>query len=182
MIEAGAYAPGSWEEMFATPYSPEADVVVDRLRHEDVSIVGCLTFKSCRNLLDRAVAGQRDEGDALAFVARTDGRPVGLVLAEKIRGGDEVAAGTRKILRLRSIFTNLLWQHKGIGRWLLDTLTGGSRDAGYHAIHTEYNPKLESIQPFERLLASSGWSNPKPFMEELFALVAAKSSVATVGL
>lgn len=156
----------SWEQLFATPYSPSASVIVDRLPPSEAADVAYLTFKSCRELLETAGNGPADNDGVVALVARADGRPVGLVLAEPMRPRDDDNATGQKRLLLRSVFSNLLWQQKGIGKLLMASLETAARDSGYSSIQTEYTPKLESFEAFERLLASVGWGSPQLFMEE----------------
>ena len=129
-------------------------------------MVAYLTFNSCHKLLEQAGDAHQEDSTVLALVARADGRPIGLALAEKIGQRDSENTIGKKSLLLHSVFINLLWQNKGVGKLLLAFLETAARDAGYIAIRTEYGPKLDSFEAFERLLASQGWSNPVPFMEE----------------
>ncbi|WP_449258578.1 GNAT family N-acetyltransferase [Chlorobium limicola] len=160
------FSSGTWEYLFATPYSPSASITVDGLKAGELPEVSSLTFKSSRELLEKAIDGHQENGDVLALVARADGRPVGLVLAEPMPQRDGGNATGQKRLLLRSVFSNLLWQHKGIGKLLMASLETGARDLGYSSIQTEYTPKLESFEAFERLLVSAGWKSPRLFMEE----------------
>jgi len=168
---SSSFSPGSWEHLFATPYSSSASITVEGLKSGELPEVSSLTFKSCRELLEKAIEGPQDNGDVLALVAHADGRPVGLVLAETTRQRDEGTAIGQKHLLLHSVFINLLWQHKGIGTLLMAALETAARDSGYLSIRTEYTPKLDSFEAFERLLASAGWGSPQQFMEESLSWV-----------
>jgi GNAT superfamily N-acetyltransferase len=152
--------------------APVAAFSITPLTEGDLPTVLSLTFPSYRPLLEKVTAAEQTKEQIIAFVARSAGGPVGLVMASySLVERDLPADKKTSPLNVLSIMTTPLWRHCGVASALMKALAEEARLLGRTSMTLRYTTKIESLLAFEHLLLSAGWCAPQPSMQlSLFKL------------
>jgi len=139
--------------------------VISQIRPADIDAVSGLTFPAFRPHLTRCLSGEVHDGfESIAQVARHDGIPVGLLLAQS----PAVAASncgdlpSPKVAKLLSVSILPAWRQRGVAFRLMRAIETDLRERDYIGLTADYTTLMPAWQPFERLLAACHWSAPDP--------------------
>lgn len=129
----------------------------------DLGSAYSLTFPLYRPLLEKLVAGNNSKERAVAFVARSSGSLIGLVLSRyTVMECDFPDGQSVQNLDLLSVMTSPLWRHCGVASALMSAMAEKGRSLGCVICKTGYTTKIGSLVALEHLLASAGWTPPMP--------------------
>lgn len=130
----------------------------------DLAVVSSLTFPAFRQHLARCLSGEVFDGwTSIAHVARQDGIPVGLLLAQlpsvgAVEGRDPASP---KVARLLSVSVLPVWRRRGVASRLMHSVEDELRQCDCIGVSADYTTLVPAWQAFERLLAACQWSAPQ---------------------
>lgn len=125
-----------------------------------------MTFPVYRRLLSLEPAPRHPEqGDdrsiqPVAFVARLEGVPAGLALAELPLGAQSAADESEKTPEVLSLFVRPEHRNKGIASALMERLEAQIRARGFPEVKAVYMGDRPGNAALQRVLAKRGWSPP----------------------
>jgi len=154
------------QQPFASPapagLATGGDFLVEPLCETDRPLVCWLTFPAFRPLLSAVHAAG---GGVIALVAKADGLPIGLLLAQSSsQVPPSSAPGTQSVVHLLSLMTSAGWRQRGVATRLLGRLTQEAQAQGFTRLIATYTTKIPGLRAWETLLASAGWQVPQPGM------------------
>lgn len=125
-----------------------------------------MTFPAFRSLLAPCPAGAaNDRFESIALVARDNGIPVGLALAQApLTATADGGAELPKTARLLSIYIVPAGRQRGVASRLMLALEEELRQRACVRLTTGYTTRMAAWQPFERLLAACRWPPPEANM------------------
>ena len=141
----------------------DANLVISPIEPADMGAVSGLTFPAFRPHLAYCLSGKVHDGfESIAQVARHDGIPVGLLLAQspaaaEVDGGDPPGPKAAKLL---SVSVLPAWRQRGVASRLMRSIETELRERDCIGLTADYTTLMPAWQPFERLLAASHWSAP----------------------
>lgn len=125
-----------------------------------------MTFPVYRHLLSLEPAPRHPEqGDdrliqPLGFVAKSEGAPIGLALAELPPGPESAAGESENTPEALSLFVRPESRNQGIATALLQRLEREVRDRGFPKVRAVYMGDRPGNAALQRVLAKRGWSAP----------------------
>ena len=141
----------------------DTHLVISQIEPADMAAVSSLTFPAFRPHLARCLSGEVFEGfESIAHVARQNGLPVGLLLAQSpmaitVDDGDPPSP---KAARLLSVSVLPAWRQRGVASRLMRSMEDELRERDCIGLTADYTTLMPAWQPFERLLAACHWSAP----------------------
>jgi len=123
-----------------------------------------MTFPAFHPHLARCRSGEVFEGFAsIAHVARQNGIPVGLLLAQVpaagVRDGREPPCP--KMAKLLSVSVLPAWRQRGVASRLMRSMEDALHERNCLGLTVDYTTLMPAWQLFERLLATCHWSAPE---------------------
>ena len=141
----------------------DAHLVISWIKPADMATVSSLTFPAFRPHLSRCLSGEVFDGfESIAQVARHDGIPVGLLLAQ-VPAADAAAGSdphNPKAAKLLSVSVLPAWRQRGVASRLMRAMEAELRARDCIGLTADYTTLMPAWQPFERLLAACHWSAP----------------------
>ena len=125
-----------------------------------------MTFPVYRHLLSLEPAPRHPEqGDdrliqPVGFVAKSEGVPIGLALAELPLGPESTADESAKTPEALSLFVRPEHRNRGIATALLERLEAQIRGRGFPEVKAVYMGDRPGNAALQRVLAKRGWSSP----------------------
>ena len=122
-----------------------------------------LTFNALAPMLEAGCADQDEGSRVTALVAEMDAPvdlglpPIGLALVAPVFGYPSE-------LQLYSLVVESSWRRRGVGRALLDALADHGRVGGARQLRAEWSDRLPGRDALSALLASAGWTEPRPVL------------------
>jgi GNAT superfamily N-acetyltransferase len=136
---------------------------ITAVRPEEAEALGGMTFPSYRHLLHlRAAPRHPEQGDdrvvqPLGMVARLDGRPVGLALAEAPVGAP---ADEPELPEVLSLFVQPDSRNRGVATALLEGLEAALAGRGFAEVKGTFMSGRAANDALVRVLAKRGWTPP----------------------
>jgi len=125
-----------------------------------------MTFPVYRHLLSlKAAPRHPEQGDdrliqPVGFVAKSEGVPIGLALAELPLGPESTADESEKTPEALSLFVRPEHRNRGIATALLERLEAQIRGRGFPEVKAVYMGDRPGNAALQRVLAKRGWSSP----------------------
>jgi|GEM_PF-739265 len=141
----------------------DANLVISRIKPADMATVSSLTFPAFRPHLARCLSGEVFDGfESIAHVARQNGLPVGLLLAQSPVAitVDDADPPSPKAAKLLSVSVLPAWRQRGVASRLMRSIEEKLRERDCVGLTADYTTLTPAWQPFERLLAACHWCAP----------------------
>lgn len=137
----------------------DANLVISQIEPADMAAVSGLTFPAFRPHLARCLSGEVHDGfESIAHVARHDGIPVGLLLAQSPAAGGDTHSP--KVAKLLSVSVLPAWRQRGVASRLMRSIEEKLRERDCVGLTADHTTLMPAWQPFERLLAACHWCAP----------------------